>query len=307
MVCALGLRDRLVARSHECDFPPGVEELPALTRARVGGAAPSGVIDRQVRALLASGGPLYDVDEGRLLALAPDVVVTQEACEVCAVSYQQVAGCVARAGLGSTIVSLGPARLEDVLGDVGRVARACGVAEAGAALEADLRARLRLLRERAQAAAGGGGVARVAAAPFDAATPFDAAPPFVAVIEWLDPPMLAGHWVPDVVAAAGGVPLGPSAGAQSPYVSWEEIAALAPDVVVVAPCGFDLERVEVEAAPYADRLCALAPRVLLLDGNAYLNRPGPRLVDAAEILAGLLGGARLPRQVAAAELRRARS
>jgi iron complex transport system substrate-binding protein len=268
IVCALGLRDRLVGRSHECDFPPGVEELPALTRARVESAAASGAIDREVRALLDSGGPLYEVDEERLAALAPGVVVTQEACEVCAVSYEQVAECVARAALGSTIVSLGPQRLDDVLADVGTVARACGVAEEGARLEDDLRRRL-------------GGL-RAGQAPR----------PRVAVVEWLDPPMLAGHWVPDVVEAAGGVPLGPRAGAPSPYVSWEEIAALAPDVVVVAPCGFDLARVEAEAAPFADRLRALASQVLLLDGNAYLNRPGPRLVDAAETLAAAFRAAR---------------
>ena len=271
IVCALGLRDRLVGRSHECDFPAGVEELPALTRARVESTARSGAIDRQVRAVLAAGGPLYDVDEERLAALEPDVVVTQEACEVCAVSYEQVAACVARAGVGSTIVSLGPQRLEDVLADVSRVAAACGVAAEGERVEAELRRRLRVLGASASGDRAG-----------------TCARPRVAIVEWLDPPMLAGHWVPDVIAAAGGVPVGPAAGEPSPYVSWDDIAALAPDVVVVAPCGFDLARVEVEAAPFEDRLLPLAPRLLLLDGNAYLNRPGPRLVDAAEILAGYL-------------------
>jgi iron complex transport system substrate-binding protein len=337
IVCALGLRDRLVGRSHECDFPPGVEALPALTRSRVESGASSGAIDRQVRAVLDGGGPLYDVDQERLAALAPDVVVTQEACEVCAVSYQQVAACVESAALDAAIVSLGPQRLDDVLADVGRVAHACGVAEEGARLEDHLRRRLRSLRQRPLLGAGESGRVTVggpepgaalqrddaagrwlgdshhaavrqksaAVRQIDAAVRHDPAAsrhdgeaglrvdergswPRVAVVEWLDPPMLAGHWVPDVVEAAGGVPLGPPAGAPSPYVSWEEIAALAPDVVVVAPCGFDLARVEAEASPHASRLRALAPRVLLVDGNAYLNRPGPRLVDAAEILARFL-------------------
>ena len=271
IVCALGLGDRLVGRSHECDFPAGVEALPALTRARVESAARSGAIDREVRELYARGGPLYEIDEERLAALGPDVVVTQEACEVCAVSYEQVAACVGRAAIGCTIVSLGPERLEDVLRDVRRVADACGVATEGERVEADLRRRLGALRDRRT----GAGVRGAALERR----------PRVAVVEWLDPQMLAGHWVPDVIEAAGGVAVGPPAGAPSPYTSWDEIEALAPDVVVVAPCGFDRARVELEAAPFRERLGALAPRVLLVDGNAYLNRPGPRLVEAAEILA----------------------
>jgi iron complex transport system substrate-binding protein len=262
IVCALGLRDRLVGRSHECDYPAGVEVLPALTRARVDSSAGSRGIDRQVRDLLAAGGPLYDVDEARLAALAPAVVVTQEACAVCAVSYDQVASCMARVGGGSTIVSLGAQRLDDVLGDLSRVARACGVAREGERVEAELRRRLR--REPAA----------------ETARPSLR----VAVIEWLDPPMLAGHWVPDVIEAAGGTAVGPPAGAPSVYTTWDEIAALGLDVVVVAPCGFDLARAERESERVADRLRASAPRQLVLDGNAYLTRPGPRLVDAAEIL-----------------------
>ena len=266
IVCALGLRERLVGRSHECDHPAGVEALPALTRARVDSSAASGGIDRQVRDLLAAGGPLYDVDEELLAALAPEVVVTQEACAVCAVSFDQVAACMARAGGGSTIVSLGAQRLDDVLHDVGRVARACGVEREGERVEAELRRRLR------------------GASAVETARPR----PRVAVIEWLDPPMLAGHWVPDVIEAAGGVALGPPAGAPSAYATWDEIAALRPDVVVVAPCGFDLARAERESEHFADRLRAIAPRRLVLDGNAYLTRPGPRLVDAVEILAAFL-------------------
>jgi iron complex transport system substrate-binding protein len=266
IVCALGLRDRLVARSHECDFPAGVEALPALTRARVDSSVPSAAIDAQVRRVLAERLPMYTLDEERLAGLAPDVIVTQEACEVCAVSYDQVVAAARRARARAEIVALTPTRLDHILADVRRVADACGVPERGEAVAGDLRRRLEAIgaptRDR----------------------------PRVAVIEWLAPVMLAGHWVPDAIRAAGGVAVGPEAGAPSPYATWDEVRALAPDAVVVACCGFDLDRTRQEAAPFAKRLRALAPRVLVLDGNAYLNRPGPRIVEAVETLAGWLHG-----------------
>jgi iron complex transport system substrate-binding protein len=270
IACALGLRGSLVGRSHECDFPAGVESLPALTRARVDSSLPSGRLDDEVRRVYAEATPLYVLDEERLAALAPDVIVTQAACDVCAVSYEQVAEVTRRAVPAARVVCLLPSRLDDVLEDVAKVAAACDVRDRGEALAADLRRRL-------DSAAG------AAAEPARKR-------PRVAVVEWLEPPMLAGHWVPDVVAAAGGLFVGPAPGAMSPYATWDEVRALEPDAVVVAPCGFDLERTRREAAPFADTLRSLAPRVLLMDGNAYLNRPGPRLVEAAEILAAWLAG-----------------
>jgi iron complex transport system substrate-binding protein len=264
IVCALGLRDRLAGRSHCCDFPPDVAALPALTRARVDAGQPSGALDTEVRRVREQALPLYDLDTTRLSALAPDVVVTQEACDVCAVSYAQVEDGLRRASVSARIVSLAPARLLDVVEDVRRVALACGVGERGDVLATSLRARLR--------AAGRPASAR----------------PRVALVEWLDPLMLAGHWVPEAVEAAGGTYVGPAPGAPSPCVSWEELAALRPEAVVVAPCGFDLARTRDEAAPWEARLRTLAPRLLLMDGNAYWNRPGPRLVDAVETLAAWL-------------------
>jgi iron complex transport system substrate-binding protein len=266
IVCALGLRDELVARSHECDFPDGVEALPALTRARVDSSAPSAEIDAQVREVVAARLPIYTLDEAALAGLAPDVVVTQEACEVCAISYDQVVAAVRRVSARAQVVALAPARLDDIVEDVRRVAAACGVASRGDGLAADLRRRL---REAAAQVSGR---------------------PHVAVIEWLAPVMLAGHWVPDSIRAAGGIPIGPRPGEPSAYATWDEVRALQPDAVVVAPCGFDLHRIRVESAPFADRLRSLAPRVLLLDGNAYLNRPGPRIVEAVETLGAWLGG-----------------
>ncbi len=264
IVCALGLRDRLAGRSHCCDFPADVAALPALTRARVDPGQPSGALDAEVRRVREQALPLYDLDVAQLSALAPDVVVTQEACEVCAVSYAQVEDGLRRASVPARIVSLAPARLSDAVEDVRRVALACGVPERGDVLASSLRARLR--------AAGRPASAR----------------PRVAFVEWLEPLMLAGHWVPEAVEAAGATYVGPAPGEPSPYVSWHELAALRPDAVVVAPCGFDLARTRGEAAPFEARLRALAPRVLLMDGNAYWNRPGPRLVDAVEALAGWL-------------------
>jgi iron complex transport system substrate-binding protein len=265
IVCALGLRRSLVGRSHACDFPEDVAGLPALTRARVDTSLPSSRLDDEVRRVHSAGEPLYLLDEAHLAALASDVVVTQAACDVCAVSYEQVAAVASQAAPAARVVCLLPSRLGDVLEDARRVAAACEVAARGDALAEALRLRL----DAARPAARGD-------------------PPRVAVVEWLDPPMLAGHWVPEAVEAAGGRPVGPAPGQPSPYAAWDEIRALRPDALVVAPCGFDLARTRREARPHAPMLRSLAPRVLLMDGNAYLNRPGPRLVDAVETLAAWL-------------------
>jgi iron complex transport system substrate-binding protein len=266
IVCALGLRESLVGRSHGCDFPADVASLPALTRPRVDPSLPSSRLDDEVRRVYSTGEPLYLLDEERLAALAPDVVVTQAACDVCAVSYEQVAAVTRRAAPAAHIVCLEPSRLGDVLEDVRKVAAACRVDARGDALTAALRRRL------------------------EAARPARPAVPRVAVIEWLEPPMLAGHWVPEAVEAAGGRPLGPAAGQPSPYATWDEVRALRPDALIVAPCGFDLPRTLREAEPLAPMLRSLAPRVLLMDGNAFLNRPGPRLVEAVETMASWLDG-----------------
>jgi iron complex transport system substrate-binding protein len=266
IVCALGLRDQLVGRSHECDFPAGVEQLPALTRARVDAHLPSDALDAEVRRVLAERLPLYELDSAWLERLQPDVVVTQEACEVCAVAYDQVVGALAGTCPATRVVSLRPTHLDDVLADVRSVAQACGVAAQGEHVAGALARRLQSLAER----------------------PWSGPRPRVAIVEWLAPPMLAGHWAPELLVTAGAQALGPRPGEPSPYTSWDELRRLAPDALVVAPCGFDLERTRQEAARYAHELRRVSPRVLLMDGNAYVNRPGPRLVEAAEIVAAFL-------------------
>jgi iron complex transport system substrate-binding protein len=267
IVDRLGLAESLVGRSHECDYPARIVQLPALTKARVDSSLPSEHLDRQVREIVQQRLPIYMLDEARLGALAPDVVVTQAACEVCAVALDQVRGALRRTAPKARLVSLQPARLSDVLSNVTEVAAACEVPERGRAVVREL--------ER-----------RIAAAGAPARSP----KPRVAVVEWLVPVMLAGHWVPDVVERAGGIPVGPRPGSTSPYASWQELASLRPDAIIVAPCGFGLRRTLAEAAPVADRLRALSDRVLFMDGNQYLNRPGPRLVDAVEAIAAWLRG-----------------
>jgi iron complex transport system substrate-binding protein len=274
IVWALGLRESLVGRSHECDFPEDVKALPALTRARIDPSLPSARLDEEVRRIVAARLPIYMLDEARLAALAPDVVVTQAACEVCAIAYDQVVASLRRTAFRARVVSLQPSRLVHVIEDVLAVAEACGIAEHGRAVAASLHERLR----------------RVAASARPGVRPR------VAVVEWLAPPMLAGHWVPDALEAAGGVAVRPAAGAASPYATWDEIRSLAADAVVVAPCGFDLERTVQEAAPVAETLRGLAPRVLLMDGNAYLNRPGPRIIEAVETIAAWLRGEVVPEE-----------
>jgi iron complex transport system substrate-binding protein len=266
IVCALGLYDELVGRSHECDFPEKVAALPPLTQARVDSTLGSHELDEHVRHIVAQRLPIYMLNEPRLAELAPEVVVTQAACEVCAISYDQVLGAVKRTSLGARVVSLQPSRLAHVLDNVREVASACEVGPRGDALVSALQRRLDA----------------VASLPGDR--------PRVAVIEWLAPPMLAGHWIPDVIAAAGATYVGPEPGAPSPYVAWEELASLRADAVIVAPCGFDLARTLSEARPLAARLREVAHRILFMDGNAYMNRPGPRLVDAIETIHAWLKG-----------------
>jgi iron complex transport system substrate-binding protein len=267
IVCALGLRESLVGRSHECDFPTGITTLPALTRARLDTSLPSESLDAEVRKVVGAGLPIYELDEARLSDLRPDVVVTQEACAVCAVSYEQVVASTARTTPKAKIVSLKPSYLSDVFEDIQRVASACGVCPRGEALVAKLRERVKKATLEAESAW-----------------------PRVGVIEWLAPPMLAGHWVPEAIVAARGTPVGPEPGEMSAYATWQAVKALGLDAMIVAPCGFDLQRTVREATPFARTLRGLAPRVLLLDGNAYLNRPGPRLVEAIESIASWLRG-----------------
>lgn len=270
IVCAVGARADLVGVSHECDFPPDVRTLPVLTRSRVPVHGNSAEIDRSVRALVRDALSVYEIDEPLLARLAPDVIVTQDLCDVCAVSFEDVERAIADVlgGRVVTVVRLHPKRLADVFDDVRAVGRAVSRAEAGEAVASELERRVHAVSSRAPATR-----------------------PKVLTIEWIDPVMIGGLWMPDLIGLAGGEPLVTKAGQMAPTLDREHLAPLDPDVVVIKPCGFDLERTLGEretlrrALPWERWRAVREGRVYLADGNALFNRSGPRLVESLEVLA----------------------
>ncbi len=271
-ICAaLGALDLVAGATHECDFPPAAAALPRVTGSAVPVHAPAAEVDAAVRALAAAGAPLFALDEPAIAALAPDVLLTQALCDVCAVWEGDVRALAARLPTPPRVVTLGGTTLAGVADDVRRVADALGRPEAGAALAAAMGARLAAVHE----------ALRAARAPR----------PRAAVVEWTSPVFLAGHWGPEMVRRAGGVDVLGVAGAHSTTVALDALAAADPEVVVVAPCGYDLARAADEArALAADRAWGwLAGRaVWAVDANAYVSRPGPRLVDGVELFARIL-------------------
>ncbi len=274
IVCALGYGDQLVGRSHECDHPASVTGLPICSRPRIRVDTSSSEIDRSVKAIVSKGLSVYEIDEETLRALAPDFIVTKTQCEVCAVSERDVEQAVRDwlDGQGE-IISLNPNRLEDVWTDIIRVATALGNRRNGDDVAAALRERMCEIHAR---------TAQLERRPR------------VAVIEWIEPLMAAGNWMPTLVDMAGGQNLFGKAGENSPWMTLDELSASDPEVVVVAACGFGLERTRSEMHPLTDRpewraLTAVTKgRVFLTDGHHFFNRPGPRLVESLEILAELL-------------------
>lgn len=268
IVCALGGRRELVGRSAECDFPPDVAELPAVMRPRtLDGERPSAEIDRRVRTARAAGESLYDLDVGLLRSLRPDLLLTQDLCGVCSVTDQQVASACAEAGVRPEIVSLAPRTLDEVWGTFAVVGRAIDRPDEGDRLAATARAR---------------------AGPLPASSDVR-----VAVVEWLDPPILAGLWTPDIVRVAGGVPLGPASGTPGERTTWEAVAALAPDLVVLSPCSFPVERTgrELAGRRLSERIGRLRPALgTFVADEAFFSRPGPRLAEGVDLVRGLLRG-----------------
>ncbi len=274
IVAALSLDDCLVGRSHECDYPPKVESLPACSAPRIDVNGSSREIDGRVKAALSDAVSVYSVHPDVLERLQPTHIITQTQCEVCAVSLKDVQQAVCDlVSSEPQIVSLEPMCLEDVWTDIRRVAEALRVLERGEELIGTLQQRL---------------------SDLSASTPDPADGPSVACIEWIDPLMCGGNWVPELVSLAGGGDLFGTAGEHSPYFEWEELLAADPDVIVVLPCGFDIPRCRAEMSALTSRdewreLKAVQNgRVYLTDGNQYFNRPGPRLVESAEILAEIL-------------------
>ena len=274
IVSALGARDWLVGRSHECDFPPGVTELPVLTEAKFQVEGSSGEIDKRVKDIVAEGLSVYRVFPDRLAAVEPEIIITQDQCEVCAVSLRDVEEAVCElADTKSEIVSLKPDCLADLWRDIGIVAEALGIADEGVRLVSELKARMSAIAAKAE--------------PRHTR-------PTLASIEWIEPLMASGNWMPELIEMAGGKNLFGEAGAHAPWLEWDAVRAADPDVIFVQPCGFDIPRTLEEmpmltANPGWDDMTAVrSGRVVIADGNQYFNRPGPRLAESLEILAEVL-------------------
>ncbi len=270
IVCALGFEDALVARSHECDWPPSVLGLPAVSRPAFATGGSSRAVDLALKERLARALSIYEVDAALLKRLAPDLIITQTQCEVCAVSPADVERAVCElTDRHARILALEPNGLDDVWTDVRRVAEALGARERGEELAARLARRVAGIRDRAA------GLAR----------------PRTAVVEWIEPLMAAGNWMPEMVALAGGANLFGEARKHSPWMTWDALVRADPDVLLVSPCGFDIARTRSEMTAltahreWATLRAVGGGRIFLADGNAYFHRPGPRLVESLEILA----------------------
>jgi iron complex transport system substrate-binding protein len=279
LVCALGLGDRLVARSHECDFPAWVKRLPAVSRPTFDVAGSSAEIDARVRERLRAGAPLYEVDDALLASLAPDVIVTQTHCEVCAVSPADLAHGAAPRLERRQVVALDTGTIDGILDGFQNVADLLGAGDAGRALVAGVRARLAALADRTRA------LPR----------------PSVACLEWIAPVFAMGNWGPELIALAGGACALGVAGAHSTTLPWQALRDADPDVIIVAPCGFGIERTLAEmpalaAQPgWGDLRAVRARRVYVADGNLYFNRSGPLLFETPEILAEIIHPTLFPR------------
>jgi iron complex transport system substrate-binding protein len=267
MLFALGLGEHVVAVTHECDHPPQATRRPHLTRTVIPAGLSAREIDAEVKRVTAAGRSLYELDEQRLARLEPDLIVTQAVCEVCAVSYDDVVAVATRLPSRPRVLSLDPSRLGEVLADIERLAAAANVPEAGSRVRAVLERRLAAVRDA------------VAGAPR----------PRVLALEWLEPPFVGGHWVPEMIELAGGEPLLGAAGEKSREISWADLEGLGPDAAVVMPCGYYVEDSRRQAEAGAERLATLdAGAIWVVDAASSFSRPGPRLVDGVQLLAHLL-------------------
>lgn len=271
MIAALGAWERLIAVSHECDALPDPLMPARVTRSAIDASAGSATIDQEVRAALSSGAALFTLDGETIRALAPDLIITQGVCDVCAVSVGQVLEIASLISPTPRILSLGATRLDDVIASVSEVASALGISDEGLELVAGMRVRLRTIHERLKRE--------------------NAPRPRVAFIEWTDPPFVAGHWVPDMIRRAGGIDVMAEPGAHSRRVSAAELQSANPDVVIVAGCGYSLARsandgMELLARPEFAWMRERA--VWSMDGNALTSRPGPRLCIGVEVLSHIL-------------------
>jgi iron complex transport system substrate-binding protein len=271
---AVGAGDMVVGVSHECDFPEEARQRPILTGSALRPGMTAAEIDAAVSAQVGSGESLYTLDEARIAELEPDLIVTQQLCPVCAVSTEQVDGAIRPLPRCPDLLSLDPKRLDDIFGDIRRVGEVTGHSREAEALVWDLEGRLDAVRRA------------VAGRPR----------PRVLALEWFDPPFAGGHWVPEMIGIAGGVDAVASPGDSSRRMSWDEVAAADPDLIVAMPCGYDEAGAHAQMEAVADRpewraLRAVREgRVHAVDANGCFSRPGPRLVDGVERLAAIFHG-----------------
>lgn len=273
IISALGKQQQLVGRSHECDFPDGVSSLPACTEPKFNPDGNSYKIDQRVKALLQEGLSIYRVDEKQLADLDPDIIVTQDHCEVCAASVDDVKQ-AARNHLGKEveIISVSPTNLSEVVGSVRTIADAIGASKEAGKLTAQMKSELKNIQ--------------------GAVTDFYH--PEVLALEWMDPLMSAGNWIPELIQLAGGYPVGAEAGQHSPSLKWQKVRQMDPPIITITPCGYSIEQTLSEISILTNRegwnqLSAVKNKqVFVMDGDHYFNRPGPRLVDSTKILAEIL-------------------
>lgn len=273
IICGIGLRDQLVGVTHECDFPAGVEQLPNVTQTLIPHDATSGEIDTLVRERLKTEKALYSLNMETLESLRPDLIVTQALCDVCAVAESEVRSAACSLPGNPSVINLEPTCFADVMQCIRQVASAASVVNQGKRYVAQLQARVDAVARRTEQVG---------------------LPPKVMLLEWIDPPFCAGHWSPELVMLAGGREAIGTVGERSVTTRWEDILAADPDVMIIACCGFDVQRTLADtpilkAYPNWESLsCVRSNRVYAVDGSAYFSRPGPRLVDSLEILAHTL-------------------
>lgn len=274
IVSALGLADQLVGRSHECDFPETIGNLPICSTAKFISGSNSLQIDEQVKSILRDALSVYEVDEKRIAALQPDFIITQAQCDVCAVSLEEVNKALQNhTSTNTQVISLEPKNFNDILLDIERVAIELGVSKKGKQVVEELNERIDIIQHKLK---------------------FIDHKPSLVCIEWLEPLMTAGNWTPELVEIAGGFSLLAEAGKHSGYKKWEEILAANPDILFIMPCGFSIERTLSEiqillSQPNFKELKAVKNnQVYVADGNQYFNRSGPRIVDSLEILAEII-------------------
>jgi iron complex transport system substrate-binding protein len=274
IVCALGLESKLVGRSHECDYPESVKQLPVCSYDRIGANLSSLEINQKVKQLLTNALSVYEVNSEMIEQLSPDVVITQDQCAACAVSLPEVQQALsAKLQKPAQIISLQPESLDGIFDNIREVAGALNAVDAGHELLEELQERVDIIRHKLR---------------------FIEKKPTIACIEWLNPLMTSGNWVPELVTIAGGTPVLSEAGKHSPYIDWEDLREQDPEVIVVMSCGFSVERTLKEVntllqlVGFADLQAIKNKRFYIADGNQYFNRPSPRIVDSIEILAEII-------------------